>query len=159
MTVVGSILIGTLGLTVAAAVSLCLAVRSDGERSADNVGRWLLLGILAHGVHSLEEYLTGFYVRFPELLGLVAWPPLFFVSFNLSLIAVWIVCLSQLPTGRWFILFPIWFLALGSAINGLAHPVLAIVAGDYFPGLITSPVVGVVGVGLSRALSQREAGV
>ena len=36
--------------------------------------------------------------------------------------------------------------------NGLAHPLLAIRAGGYFPGLATAPLVGVVGVMLFRRL-------
>jgi hypothetical protein len=43
-------------------------------------------------------------------------------------------------------LFPLWFLGIACALNGLAHPLLALRSGGYFPGLITSPLVGVAGV-------------
>jgi len=49
-------------------------------------------------------------------------------------------------------LFSIWFLAIASAVNGVAHPVLSLVSGGYFPGLWSSPLVGVAGVFLLRAL-------
>jgi len=42
--------------------------------------------------------------------------------------------------------FPIWCFAIAAIVNGIAHPLLAVAARGYFPGLITSPVVGVVGV-------------
>jgi hypothetical protein len=38
---------------------------------------------------------------------------------------------------------------IASIVNGIAHPMLAAVAHGYFPGLVTSPVVGVLGVLLS----------
>ncbi len=42
--------------------------------------------------------------------------------------------------------FPVWFFAIAAIVNGVAHPLPAVAARGYFPGLITSPVVGVVGV-------------
>ena len=56
------------------------------------------------------------------------------------------------PVGDWLakgILLrsiPIWFFAIAAIANGIGHPVLAVVARGYFPGLITSPIVGVLGV-------------
>jgi len=52
---------------------------------------------------------------------------------------------------RWS-LFPAWFFALASMANGIAHPVLALLAREYFPGLLSSPVLGAVGVMLAREL-------
>ncbi len=43
-------------------------------------------------------------------------------------------------------LLPVWFFAIGAIVNGIAHPMLAVVSQGYFPGSITSPVVGVLGV-------------
>ncbi len=47
-------------------------------------------------------------------------------------------------------------------MNGVVHPLLAVASGGYFPGLWSSPLVGIVGVLLLRALGsfsrQREAG-
>jgi hypothetical protein len=48
--------------------------------------------------------------------------------------------------------FPIWFFALAAILNGVAHPLLAIRAGGYFPGLVTAPFLGVVGVWLCARL-------
>ena len=49
-------------------------------------------------------------------------------------------------------LFPVWFFAIAAVANGIAHPVLAVVGHGYFPGLITSPVLGVLGVLLGLRL-------
>ncbi len=54
---------------------------------------------------------------------------------------------------RWA-LVPIWFFSLGMALNGVAHSLLALRTGGYFPGLAGSPVVGVFGILLwSRLLA------
>jgi hypothetical protein len=62
-----------------------------------------------------------------------------------------------LQKGYWFALFPVWFFAIASIANGIAHPVLAVGVGGYFTGLIHSPVVGVLGVFfLSRPMKSLE---
>jgi hypothetical protein len=61
--------------------------------------------------------------------------------------------LSVSVRGSRLALFPIWFFALASIGNGIAHPVLAIIARGYFPGLVTSPIVGIVGILLWRRLT------
>ena len=51
-------------------------------------------------------------------------------------------------------LIPIWFFAIGMSLNGVVHPLLALQAGGYFPGLASSPVVGLFEVMLwSRLLA------
>ena len=104
------------------------------------------MGLAAQCLHFLEEFVTHFSDRFPSLLGLPAWSDTFFVVFNLAWLSVWILSAIGLQKGYWFALFPVWFFAIASIVNGIAHPVLAIVVRGYFPGLITSPVVGVLGV-------------
>jgi len=49
--------------------------------------------------------------------------------------------------------FALWFLAIASMANGIVHPLFAFAIGDYFPGLWTSPFVGILGVVLFRTLS------
>jgi hypothetical protein len=38
--------------------------------------------------------------------------------------------------------FAAWFLAIAGALNGIGHPLMAVAAGGYFPGLVSSPFVG-----------------
>jgi hypothetical protein len=73
------------------------------------------------------------------------WSTAFFVSFNLAWLALWVLSVFGLRAGYRPAFFPLWFLALAMIANGVAHPLLSMVAGGYFPGLISSPAVGVVG--------------
>ncbi|PKM09420.1 MAG: hypothetical protein CVV17_00820 [Gammaproteobacteria bacterium HGW-Gammaproteobacteria-7] len=50
------------------------------------------------------------------------------------------------------VLFPIWCLAIASVVNRVAHPLLSLAVEGYFPGRWSSPVVGVAGIALLRAL-------
>jgi len=43
-------------------------------------------------------------------------------------------------------------LAIAGAANGVAHPLMSVAVGGYFPGLATSPLIGVLGVVLLRRL-------
>ena len=156
--VIRSILLGTAGLSVAALAALWLTVVrdcSDAEetaiRGAVRVGA---AALLLQGAHFTEELITGFDERFPQLMGLTPWSPAFFVPFNVFWVIVWTLGLWGLRSRRRAALFPLWFLALGSMGNGLAHPALAAATGAYFPGLVTAPLVGIAGVLLARRLLQ-----
>jgi hypothetical protein len=48
--------------------------------------------------------------------------------------------------------FPVWFLAIASAANGVVHPILSLIVAGYFPGLWTSPLAGLLGAALLRTL-------
>jgi len=153
---VRSVLLGTAGLSALATIALVLTVSRAPRDAAlpawHRLRRTAAFAIAVHLVHFMEEWYAGFHVRFPEMLGLVAWPATMFALFNAAWIAVWIVCAALLPSGRRAIWFPLWFLALASAVNGVAHPLLSIAAGSYFPGLVTAPLAGIAGVVLWRAL-------
>jgi Protein of unknown function with HXXEE motif len=144
-----SVLTGTAGLSAAAILALVLMVLrgpADGDPAVrERTARIFLIGLAAQCLHFTEEFVTRFQDRFPALLGLAAWPENFFVIFNLIWLAVWILSAAGLQRGYRMALFPAWFFAIVAIANGVAHPVLTIVAGGYFPGLITSPAVGVLG--------------
>ena len=142
-----SILTGTAVLTVAAAVSLVLTIlRKPQTAGREQTVRVFLLGLAVQSLHFMEEFVTHFEDRFPALLGLSAWSENFFVAFNLIWMSVWILSAVGLQRGNRMALFPVWFFAIACVANGIAHPVLAIAAHGYFPGLITSPILGVLGV-------------
>ena len=147
-----SILVGTSGLGVAAVIALHLTF----TRCPSGPGIHLIpigaLAIAFQGLHFAEELATGFHVRFPEMLGLAPWPLSFFVTFNLVWIVVWGLSLLGLSGHVRAAYFPLWFLGIGSAVNGVAHPILFMVESGYFPGLLTSPIVGLLGVLLFREL-------
>ena len=97
-------------------------------------------------LHVIEEYATGFAQRWPELLGQRPWANGFFIGFNLSWIAIWLLCAFGIRRGVRVAFFPVWFFAIGMTVNLVGHPALALWTGGYFPGLWTSPIVGVLGV-------------
>lgn len=119
----------------------------DGDQvGRERTARLFLIGLAAQCMHFMEEFVTRFQDRFPTLLGLSAWSQNFFVVFNLIWLSVWILSSIGLRRGYRLALFPVWFFAIGAIVNGIAHPMLAVVARGYFPGLVTSPIVGALGV-------------
>jgi uncharacterized protein with HXXEE motif len=149
-----SILVGTSALAVAAVVAFLLtlirqAPKPDPQRR-DRVINLLLIGISLQCLHFLEEFVTRFNVRFPQELGLPAWSGEFFVAFNLCWTAVWILSAVGLRYNWRLAHFAVWFFIVAMLLNGVAHPVLAIAVGGYFPGLWTSWLVGFIGVILGQ---------
>lgn len=152
---VSSILIGTSGLTVATVVALTLTISRSGV-AAEQVSRlrWISsLLVLLQVAHVAEEYLLHFHLRFPGLLGLPPWPGEFLVAFNVAWLAIWGAAIAGVTKLPRIAAFPLWFLAIASAANGIVHPLLALADGGYFPGLWTSPFVGILGVLLLRSLA------
>ena len=151
-----SFLIGTVFLDVLFIVALGLTVSrgagDSGLAARQAMARLGALPIAVQSLHFLEEWKTGFHIRFPELLGLHPWSEALFVGFNLTWIGIFMVSLPGIRTGVRAALFPLWFLGVASVVNCVAHPLLAVAAGGYFPGLWTSPLCGVAGVLVLRAM-------
>lgn len=138
-----------LALSVLAAAALWLTVARGGVAASAAAVRpavWVAaIAIAAQAGHFSEELATGFHQRFPAVFGL---PPLsrpLFVGFNLSWLGIWAASAWGLARRHQVALFPLWFLGLAGVANGLFHPLLALNAGGYFPGLFTSPLMAVVG--------------
>lgn len=151
-----SILVGTAGLSVLAGIAGCLAFSRSPLTASSARRRALALAaaaaIVAQCAHAAEELGAGFPRRFPAILGLAPWPNEFFILFNLFWIVVWALSCRAAIAGWRAALFPLWFLALASMANAVAHPLLSARAGAYFPGLFTSPLVGIMGILLARQL-------
>ena len=143
-----------LGLAALAALALALGRRSPPDSAAERLAaaHAITLALVIQSIHFTEETVTGFHERFPAVFGLPAMPLSIFVVFNLAWIGIWIASVPGLRSGRALAFFAAWFLAIAGMINGIAHPLLAINAGGYFPGLLSSPVIGAVGVLLSLRL-------
>ena len=146
---VRSMFLGPSVLWVVAIVALVLTmVRKPAKSSAEEMDRMLglyLIGIAFQCLHFTEEFATGFYVRLPEFLGFVRWSSEFFVVLNLAWIAIWLVAAVGLKHGMRAAFFPVWFFAIGMVANAIGHPLLCFATGGYFPGLLTSPFVGIIG--------------
>jgi len=96
--------------------------------------------------HFAEEWATDFHVRFPALFGLEPMPLVVFVVFNLTWIAIWIASIPLLRSARKPGFFAAWFLAIAGMLNGIAHPLMALASSGYFPGLVSSPFIGLVSI-------------
>lgn len=143
-------------LSSMAVVAMCLTIVRGGIRAdATTLRHAAYIALLATGLqvgHFLEEAGMGLNRRFPEFFGLAPVPMESFVSINLVAIAIWVIAVFALSQGASVALFPLWFLGVACVSNAFLHPALAIASGGYFPGLFTSPVVGVAGVLLLRRL-------
>ena len=149
-----NVLLSTLGLTLVALAALALTI-ARGRVSVASVARIRLVAIAAilfQLGHFVEEAVNHFYVRFPELLGLAPWSREFFLTFNLFWLAAWILAVVAINVFGRISVFALWFLAIASMANGVIHPLFAFAVGGYFPGLWTSPFIGILGVVLFRAL-------
>lgn len=139
-----AILLGTVAV-VALVLTFGRAV-AENEATRQGAARSLALATAVQGVHFGEEAATGFHELFPALFGLPPMPFAAFMIFNLTWLGVWIVSVPGLRSGRAPALFAAWFLAIAGTLNGVAHPLMAVAAGGYFPGLVTSPFIGMAGV-------------
>jgi hypothetical protein len=133
-----------LGLAALAALFLVVTRWSPPENSDERVAtsHVLALCVLIQGLHFAEEAATGFHESLGSLLGLPGMPFSVFVIFNLMWLGIWVASIPGLRSARGVAFFAAWFLAIAGMVNGIAHPLLAVAAGRYFPGLVSSPVIG-----------------
>jgi len=145
------IILGLLAL-LAWRLAISRAVIAADERARKAAAVMLLAGTLVQSAHFAEEATTGFHTAFPALFGL---PPIgfpVFVGFNLVWLILWLASVPGVFAGHRAALFAAWFLAIAGMLNGVAHPLLAAAAGGYFPGLATSPLIGIAGLLLWQRL-------
>ena len=152
MSLIPSIVI--LGLAAFAALRLALRHPSPIDFSMEReTASWVLtLATAIQCAHFAEEWATDFHARFPALFGLEPMPLSIFVVFNLTWIAIWIASVPLLRAARKSAFFAAWFLAIAGMLNGVAHPLMAVATGGYFPGLISSPFIGLASIYLWRRL-------
>ena len=139
-----------LSLSAIAGVALWLTISRGGitanSATIKPAVRGAVLATAAQAVHFAEEWATGFHERFPAAFGLPPMSLRLFVAFNLVWLGIWSLSAWGLTRHRRIALFPLWFLGAAGVANGFFHPLLALDSGSYFPGLVTSPLMGVVGV-------------
>ena len=143
-----------LGLAALAALQLALRRRSPPENVAERLAaaRALALAVGIQGVHFAEETVTGFHERLGTLVGLPGILLATFVGFNLMWLGIWVASVPGLRSAGSPAFFAAWFLAIAGTLNGIAHPLLAVAEGGSFPGLVTSPFIGVAAAWLWRRL-------
>ena len=157
-----------LGLAAVAALNLAWSRPSPESYVAARraAARALALVLCLQGLHFVEEALTGFHVELGAVLGLPGMPLPFFLAFNLAWLGIWVASVWGVSRGWAPAFFAAWFLAIAGMFNGIAHPLLAVAAGGYFPGLASSPVIGAGSVwlfvrlrGASRPRGETRAGM
>ena len=131
-------------------VSIMLTVvrnyKNINEQTLHRFVKLFLVGIAFQCLHFTEEFITRLYELLPQLLGIQTWSKEFFVVFNLSWIFIWILSVVGIKNNFRAAFIPTWFFALMMTANGIIHPLLAVAVGGDFPGLITSPNVGILGI-------------
>lgn len=135
--------LAVLGVIALLAGSLTLRRSLPGELPAlrRKASFALALATAAQTIHFIEELRSGFAASFPGMFGLAPIPTGVFLGFNLAWIGIWIVSVPGLLAGHRWALFAAFFLALAGLLNGVAHPLLTLINGAYFPGLYTSSLV------------------
>ena len=112
----------------------------------DRYSRSLFLALIAaQAAHSVEEYVFRLYdVLAPAryVSGLIGIDrAIGFVVVNATLVAVGLACWVLIRAQHRWGPGLAWFWVLLETANGLAHIGLAAVAGGYFPGIATAPLL------------------
>lgn len=120
-------------------------LRPDLRRSR---GLLLVVGltIFAQVLHFLEELRTQLYVAFPTTFGFPPAQQSTFVWVNITALVIWVAALIAIREGIVIGLLPLWFLGFCELLNLFLHPYLALRAGGYYPGVVTAPIAGALGV-------------
>lgn len=147
---VQSMFLAPAGLYLPLVVALVLALRRPPRRGAagdrTKLVEAFLIGIACQCAHTIEEFVTGVHLLYPPLVGLVPLSAELFVGFNIFWLGVWVLSALGVLRGSRVAYFPVWFFGLAMCLNGILHPLLAVWVAGYFPGLVTSPIVGIMGV-------------
>jgi Protein of unknown function with HXXEE motif len=120
-----------------------------------------LVLVLAQAAHSAEEYIFKLYDVFVParfVSGLVSDDlPTGFAVVNIGLVAFGIWCYlarvrpAHISARQW-----VWPWVLVEGANGIGHPVIALARGQYFPGLLTAPLLLATSLYLGIRLVQAE---
>ena len=134
--ILGSVAIVALLITRSRAISRDPSVL---RRAAVGLG----IATAVQGIHFLEEAYTGFHESLPAAFGQPAMSYTIFLGFNLGCLCIWAVSVRGLMARRPAAFFAAWVLAIAGVFNAIAHPLLAVTTREYFPGLLTAPIIGI----------------
>lgn len=112
-------------------------------------GRHLYPGlVLAQGLHSFEDFVSGFYERLPGLSE----APEYYVLISLAILLLLAALVPSVAHGRRWALRLARLIAILEVLNGAGHLMLGILEWGYFPGMWTAPVILFFGAALGRSL-------
>lgn len=143
-----------LGIVALAAALIAWNRPSPAANTAQRhaAARALTIAVAIQVLHFGEETAGAFHERFPALFGLPPMPLSLFLIFNIAWIGFWIASVPRIRSNRRLAFFAAWFLGIAGILNGIAHPLMALYSGGYFPGLVTSPFIAVAAYFLCRRL-------
>jgi len=112
-----------------------------------------LIALAVQFIHFTEEYLTDFITVLPKLLNQPPYPEDFWLVFNMIAYAVFVLgAIFLFVRKREFFVIPLFFILMGVVFNGIAHVLLAVFVGGYFPGLFTALAYLIIGPLLLRII-------
>ncbi len=129
---------------------LVLLLMGRNRRPLPSAERFLPVFFLALSLqflHFTEEFTTGFAQRFPQIYGGTPYSPALFLQINMISYALFVLsALAAFAFGLRRALMPaVFFVLYGALGNAIAHPLWAIMAHGYFPGLFTALLYWVLG--------------
>lgn len=95
-----------------------------------------LLALGIQFIHFTEEYVNGFTVEIPKLLGQAEYPIDYWLTFNMLAYFIFIIGgIILFEKKKEYMIIPLFFIVVGVIFNTVAHILTAIYVGGYFPGL------------------------
>ncbi|MBT8220270.1 MAG: HXXEE domain-containing protein [Bacteroidia bacterium] len=122
----------------------CLRFFSSQPPDPEKLLPLYLLALGIQFIHFTEEYLTGFVTKLPQLFGQDPYSIDSWVVFNMVAYAVFILgAIAIYQKRRAYLIIPVFFVIAGVFMNSIAHILLTVYVGGYFPGLLTALIYSV----------------
>ena len=115
-----------------------------------------LLIALVQGMHSMEEYAGKLWEVYPPakfVCGLVSDDhENAFIIINIILFIVLVLIWAATFSKSFSVRAALWFWAIMETLNGIGHSLWSLMQGSYTPGLITAPILLLLGLNMIRLL-------
>jgi len=135
----------------------------DGTASTEDprTRHGFLLLVVVQAAHSIEEYVFRLYDVFAParfLSGLVSDNyQLGFAILNVGFFVAGVsVYFARVRPGHPSAAAFMWIWIAVEILNGIGHPAIAIVRGEYFPGVLTAPLLLAIALYLAASLARRR---
>ena len=119
-----------------------LIILINGNHLSDwdgSILTWYLLALALQFIHFTEEYLTNFVVRLPAIFGQAPYPESYWICFNMIAYCIFLLGgIAIYKKENNFLIIPLFFIVVGIVFNGIAHVMLSVYTGGYFPGLYSA---------------------
>ena len=117
---------------------------------------WIfIVMVLVQGLHSIEEFIGKLWDSFPParvLCSLVSDDLVTgFLIINIGLFIFGLWCwVFPVRKNYFYAQFLIWFWIVIELVNGIGHPIWTLMQRAYTPGILTSPIILIIAIVLSR---------